>query len=169
MQLYILDKDSLEIAKKLPLKYKKTNYAQKLLVEFGQLISSALGGKEVDDRLYKKLHRGKEIQNFILEHADWCWNYYVSLKRYCHDNYKNIDATLRAAEDIQYLLWNYAFISKGTSTLISNFADIPETAVFRYESHYECKIPTNTVLPIDECIVEYEKYLKWKFREELQV
>jgi hypothetical protein len=35
-------------------------------------------------------------------------------------------------------------------------------AVFRYSKDYQCDIPTNTELPIKECIEQYKKYVEWK-------
>lgn len=42
------------------------------------------------------------------------------------------------------------------------------TAIFRYSKDYKCNIPTNTELPIDECIEEYKKYISWKRKNKIR-
>ena len=145
MQLYILDEDPLESANIL---FNKTNpqYAFKMLIELGQLICSTS-----ISNVYKSVSQGKRQQEFIIYHSSWIFSYFNRLYYLCaHSN-------LNLSSNTENKLCRIGYdLSQSFSS--SNIIEAP----FRYSKEYKCNILTDTILPIEECIKEYRKYLEWK-------
>lgn len=163
MQLFILDKSPYIAPYKIPAIIDKRFYAQKMLIELGQLMSSVLGGKEYDERLYKKKHQGKEFQSFIKENPIWTWVYYCQLALHCMESYnwtENENNTMINYNNIQYLWWDY-FELEGKENKIEKIKSAP----FRYNEKYVCNIPTDSILDINTCVDEYNKYMGWKINK----
>ena len=148
MFLLILDKDPIKSANLVPngIKFKQ-------LIELGQLICSA-GISNV----YKPIRQGKSIQQWIKRNPEWIAMYYFWLKKYCVENIKGKFQTFMNIEmiynDIYFLCCERQ----------KEIKEPLKTAIFRYSIDYshKTKHPTNTELPIDECIKESEKYINWK-------
>ena len=149
IQLFILDK-SAEKSAQILFDAMGSKYCFKLAIEGFQLICSA-GFSDI----YKKIPQGKIFQNWLKDYLparDWF--------------YENVSHLL--------LLSSYEInISEETEIktdkILQDFSDnLPfETenlvyAPFRYAKEYKCNIPTDTLLPIEDCIAEYKKYLEWK-------
>lgn len=141
MMLIILDKDPVKSAQLLPDKIKF-----KQLIELCQLICSA-GLSNV----YKPIKQGKELQKWVMKHKRWIYNYLLELKIY---TFQNIKIGMKTANDIEKIIYDLVVSIKENKE--------PTTAIFRYSKDYECEIPTNTELPIEECIEQYKKYVEWK-------
>ena len=118
----------------------------KQLLELMQLISTEF---EVD--CMKPIKQGKEIRKWIRNNIPWVFSFYHRLGFYCLNNFKLKEETKNKIFKIAHVLDELCKEDKE-----------PKTAIFRYSKDYECKIPTNTELPIDECIEEYKKYIEWK-------
>lgn len=156
MMLIVLDKYPTIAARKLIDRTSK-QFAFKQLIELGQLICST-GVSNV----YKPVSRGKEIQNWILRNPCWVSTFYLALFVYLQDIINMTEDSKKKIRRIRYDLeeniqktgkysWNKAISS----------------AIFRYKKDYKnTKHKTNTELPINEAIEEYEKYLKWKFNDD---
>ena len=123
-------------------------YKFKMLVELGQLISSA----GISDT-YKKIPQGKELQQWVVENSIWTYSYFMELYEWSRKNINMEVATKLKLSCIRWDLYDYA--SKRTEI-------IPLHAYFRYAKEYECGIPSKTLLPIDECIEQYKKYIEYK-------
>lgn len=150
MQLYILDKDPVKAAQLIPDKYKF-----KMLIELGQLICSA----GLSDR-YKPIPQGKELQQWIKDNKLWTFNYFYELLDWSVFNIN------MKAETINKLTYIRDDLDEAIGVAIDfeNF-DIykqPTHAYFRYAAAYRCAIPSKSLLPIDECTMQYKLYLKWK-------
>lgn len=145
MQLYILDKDPIKSAQLIPDKYKF-----KMLIELGQLICSA-GLSDV----YKPIPQGKELQQWVKIYPFWTYKYACQLLMWSEGSVKiKKDTVDRLFKIIFDDLWGYSLNNKENI--------IPVYAYFRYSSNYKCNIPSKTLLPINECIEQYKKYLHWK-------
>lgn len=142
MMLIVLDKDYLESANLLP-----DSIKHKALLELMQMLSCIVGFG------YEKIPQGKEIKKWISENKRWV--YYYANELY---NYLDWKQSLKETTRIKYkclidLLWCECENEKYHE---------PTSAILRYKEGYECKYPTNTELPIEECIREYKKYVEWK-------
>lgn len=144
MQLYILDKDPKEAVNKLPEKYRF-----KMLIELAQMVSTITGCGT-----YKPIKQGKEIQEWIKKHPNWILDYQWELMLWC-DIYINMS---KITEDRLNTIFNTFKYRYRPYVKIDN----PKEAVFRYNSKYKCEYPSNSSLPIDICVSEYNKYLEWK-------
>lgn len=135
MMLIVLDKDPIGAALLLP-----TSIRHKQLLELMQMLSCIVGFG------YDKLSQGKEIKKWISNNKEWVWLYadrlfsfYKNPKKQTIIKYKCLlDLLECASEGEEYKK--------------------PTTAILHYKEGYSCKYPTNTELPIDECVREYEKY-----------
>ena len=142
MMLIILDKDPIKAAEKIP-----DSIRHKQLLELMQMLSCVVGFG------YEKLPQGKKIKEWISKYKKWVYYYAETIYEYL-DWKQSLKKTTR----IKYrclldLLWCECENEKYVK---------PTTAILRYKEGYECKYPTNTELPIEECIREYEKYVEWK-------
>ena len=144
MFLLVLDKNPVKAAELVPDKLKF-----KQLLELCQLICSA-GISNV----YKPIKQGKELQVWVNKHRLWIYRYYKTLWFWCIGNTNLKSKTLLDTYLIKDTLWNCV---KSKKRIV-----YPKTVIFRYSKNYECNIPTNTELPINECIEEYTKYVQWK-------
>ena len=143
MFLLVLDKNPVMAAQLVPDKLKF-----KQLIELAQLVCSC-GISNV----YKPIKQGKELQKWIKQNPKWTYRYLKELYYWC---LKNINITNKTALDMYNILHTMFCLGfyKVTRT--------PKTAIFRYSKCYQIDIPTNTELPINECIEEYKKYVEWK-------
>ena len=152
MFLLVLDKDPTKSADLVPngIKFKQ-------LIELGQLICSA-GISHV----YKPIRQGKSIQQWIKRYPEWIAMYYWWLKDYCIEHIKGSYRTFMHIE----LIYNdiYALCCERQKEIKEPL----NTAIFRYSKDYKCNIPTNTELPIDECVEEYKKYISWKRKNKIR-
>jgi hypothetical protein len=127
------------------------NFLFKSLLELAQLICSC-GISNV----FKRVHRAKEIQNWILKNKLWVYRYYNALYFMC---LKEINAKpitfvklYKIREDLYELVKNKRRIT------------YPKTAIFRYKKGYSTKYKTNSELPIEECMKAYREYIEtYKF------
>jgi hypothetical protein len=146
MFLLVLDEDPITSANLVPDKLKF-----KQLLELGQLICSA-GISDV----YKPIRQGKAIQEWVKKHPEWVAMFYFWLKQYCIENIKGTYKTFMNIELIYRDIYAFCYERR------KEIKEPLTTAIFRYSKDYQCNIPTNTELPIDECIKEYKQYVEWK-------
>lgn len=139
MQLYILDKDPIKSANMIPDKYKF-----KMLIELGQLISTL-----TKNGIYKPVRQGQELVYWIDKNANYVDKYYYTLLKWSEENINMKEKTKNDLYEIWY-------------SLEQNYIENLTYAYFRYAKEYVCNIPSKTLLPIDECITEYRKYIQWK-------
>lgn len=126
----------------------------KQLIELGQLICSTGISSE-----YKKINRGKAIQDWIVRHPTWTYWYYKDLLYQCQDIFKNPSAYKRAAKIKQDLLLDENTGMEDNPTIT--------TAIFRYKQGYHSEYTTNSELPIDIACKEYIRYIEtYKFKKE---
>lgn len=142
MQLYILDRDPVKSAQLIPDKYKF-----KMLIELGQLICSA-GLSDV----YKPIAQGKELQQWVKENTLYIKYYFYELFIWTREN---IRMSRETNSKLMKIYSDLIFESSLENCSI-------DSAYFRYACTYQCAIPSKTLLPIDECIRQYKKYLEWK-------
>lgn len=147
MNLFILDKNPVSSANRL-VEIMGDKYAFKMLIELGQLVCSA-GISNV----YKKIPQGKKIQEWVKENPYYVWAYMKTLFHLLHDS------SIKIKKQNKWKICQIIFdILENTE--IRTFRT--DTAYFRYAKEYECDIPNDTLLSIEKCITETEKYLKWK-------
>ena len=141
MFLLVLDKNGAKSARLVPdgIKFKQ-------LLELMQLLSTEF---EID--CMKPIKQGKEIRKWIRNNISWVFSFYHGLAFYCLFKMKSKSET-------KYKIFRIAHI---LDELCEEEKE-PTTAIFRYSKDYQCDIPTNTELPIEQCISEYQKYIKWK-------
>ena len=146
MFLIILDKNPYEAAVKIP-----EGYKHKQLLELMQMISCVV------DFGYKQLSNGKEIKNWIKKNKLWVCTYIKVLM----DNVNVSSSTYIKYKCLLDLLYEDCKDIEETLPLVIPNA---RTAVFRYVKEYKefTEYETNTELPIDIAIKEYEKYMNWK-------
>lgn len=150
MMLVVAEKNPIENALYIKENTNK-NFLFKSLLELGQLICSC-GISNV----FKRVHRAKEIQKWILNNKLWVYRYYTALYFTCLINIKIKPATFVKLYNIRQDLFE----------LIKHKRRItyPKTAIFRYKKGYNTKYKTNIELPIEECTKEYKKYIEtYKF------
>lgn len=142
MMLIILDKDPIKAARKVP-----ASIRHKQLLELMQMLSCIV------EFGYDRLPQGKDIKIWISNNKNWVWWYVRAL----YEDYI-VYSKPKLETKIKYrCLTDLLECASRNEEYIE-----PTTAILRYKKGYECKYPTNTELPIDECIREYEKYLAWK-------
>lgn len=143
MMLIILDKDPIKAAEKIP-----DSIRHKQLLKLMQMLSCVVGFG------YEKIHQGKKIKEWISKYKKWVYYYAETIYEYL-----DCKELLKKTTRIKYkclldLLWCECVNEKYVK---------PTTAIFRYVKEYDGTFyPTNTELPIEECISEYEKYCVWK-------
>ena len=121
----------------------------KQLIELAQLICSA-GFSHV----YKRVNRGKEIQDWIRHNKWFTSQYFRRLWFYCM-------ATTNIKHETSYKISKILYALEDT---IDNCRK-PTTCVFRYKKGYDTDVPSNTELPIGKGVEEYRKYiLEYKFK-----
>ena len=153
MMLLILHKTPIGCVDYL-LKHTNKKYLSKQVLEIMQLLCSA-GYSDV----YDKIPQGKEIQNWIKSsHTNemylWIYLNYVFYLEVLTVKPETLKKYLKIYQDF-------------TDKAIGNIADSTDikSAIFRYKKEYESFIPSNTELPVEECIKEYRKYLDWKIKQ----
>lgn len=149
--LLILDENPTEAALSVP---KALQHKQ--LLELVQMLSHIL------DFGYEKLPQGRELKAWICKNKLWTYTY---AKVLIHD------LNLKKSTKIKYKCL-LDLLEESCRDLDECCRDLDEcplvvpkatTAVFRYVKEYEdTEYPTNSELPIDVAVKEYEKYLKWK-------
>lgn len=140
MQLYILDKDPLKSASKIPDKYKF-----KMLIELGQLVCSA----DISD-VYKKINQGKELQQWVFDNKCWVYHYFEYLLNWSK---RNINMKKDTVVKLDKIHEDFAI-----ATLFDE-ATVPTHAYFRYHKDYKCAVKSKTLLPIEKCVEQYIRYL----------
>jgi len=145
LQLYILDRNPIIAAQKVPDKYKF-----KMLIELGQLICSA-GISDV----YKKIPQGKELQDWVSQYKIWTYKYFLGLYRWSENNIK---MELKTSIKLITILTQLSHKCCSEATSSAN----PTHGHFRYEKNYICDVESKSLLPIDKCIEEYTKYIEYK-------
>lgn len=148
MMLIILDKNPHKSAELVPdrLKFKQ-------LLELGQLICSA-GISDV----FKPIKQGKVLQWWVKNNKLWVNKYFtdlfnwsiknINLKRQTYN--KLFKIRLNLFDSIDYIKMKY-----------------PKTAIFRYIKGYAefTKYKSDSELPINIAVKEYQKYIKYKETE----
>lgn len=145
MMLLVLDKNPTEAALSVPQELR-----HKQLLELMQMLSCVV------DFGYDKIPQGRELKAWICKNKLWVYTYAkvlmqdLNLKRSTQIKYKCLlDLLYEECRDIE----------ESMPLVIPN----AHTAVFRYVKEYKgTKYSTNTELPINIAVEEYEKYLKWK-------
>ena len=157
MMFLILDETPLGSVDYL-LKHTNEKYLKKQVLELLQLICSA-GYSNV----YKKIPQGKAIQDWIkADHTNQLYVfYYLEYAFYLLYNELN-----PIPEKYDQIFLDYMESIKLYNWDQCNCTDI-KTAIFRYQKQYKeyTTYETNIELPIDICIKEYRKYLKWKIEQ----
>ena len=146
MMLLITSSNPIIAASQVPDKLKF-----KQLLELCQMFCS-LGYSDI----YKPVKQGKEVQKWISKNKTWCQLYADWLYFWC---LSHINMKVKTKNDIKEIIQQestYKFI------ISNNKIPHAKTAIFRYVNTYKCKYKTNTELPINEAIVEYKAYIKWK-------
>lgn len=118
-------------------------YKFKMLIELAQMISTLTGVG------YKPIKQGKELVSWIDEHRHYTFFYFAWLFLWSK---KNINMKPQTQKSLYIILKSLPPLSP----------KVPHMAYFRYKSGYECDVESKTLLPVDICIKEYEKYLNWK-------
>lgn len=149
MFLLILDKNPIYSAELVP-----NGIVLKQVVELCQLICSA-GISDV----YKPIKQGKKLQEWIKKNPEWTYIYLNILMYRAKCLFKvSRDSFLKILQ-----------ICIDLSNICNDSMEEEiETAIFRYSKDYKCNIPTNSELPIDECIEEYKKYITWKQKNKIR-
>ena len=151
VMLIICDESPVKSAAYL-IKHTNKNFCFKSLLELSQLICSC----EISS-VYKPIKQGKELQEWIKKYHFWIITFYAQLFRYVRKNLNLKESTIIKFLKIQGDLSDYYFKNKCKNRK-------PKTAIFRYVKEYEefTEYPTNTELPIEIAIKEYEKYVEFK-------
>ena len=141
MFLIILDSNPTNAALKIPKKYK-----HKQLLELMQMISCGV------DFGYKQLPTGKEIKAWINKNSYWVYTFAKVLMS---------QVNLKEETKIKYnCLLDLLYLKTGRGIIVPNIT----TGIFRYKKEYaeNTTYKTNSELPVEIVIKEYEKYIKWK-------
>ena len=161
MMFLVLAKTPLSSVEYL-LNHTNRKYLKKQVLELLQLICSA-GYSDV----YKKIPQGKEIQNWIkANHTNemFVWYYldYAFHILYLPSN-MGYGPEYEIPENYKQIYDDF------TNAVVKELTDPTDirTAIFRYQKQYKeyTTYETNIELPIDICINEYRKYLKWKIEQ----
>lgn len=102
---------------------------------------------------YAATYQGKTLHSWVLENKNWILNYFNCLVSWCFTNLK-LSQELKSI--FTSILWNNQF-DEGRYL---------RTAIFRYDKNYKHCILSDSELPIDLAIEEYQTYLTWKFNNE---
>lgn len=119
-----------------------------MLIELCQLLS----GAGITD-VYKPIKQGKELQAWVSSHRHYTYSYFDKLFRWSKSHVNMSAETIVKLEQIQVDLKN---------SLGKVAEKVPTHAYFRYAKEYKCDVASKTLLPIEDCIAEYKKYLEWK-------
>ncbi len=141
MFFIILDSNPTNAALKIPKKYK-----HKQLLELMQMISCVV------DFGYEKLPTGKEIKAWINKNSYWVYTFAKVLMR---------QVNLKEETRIKYnCLLDLLYLKTERGITVPNIT----TGIFRYKKEYaeNTTYETNSELPVEIVIKEYEKYIKWK-------
>lgn len=142
MMLIILDKDPVEAATILP-----KSIRHKQLLELMQMLSCVLNFG------YDKLSNGKAIKDWISRNKSWVYLYAKTL----YDLFVATAKNPKKETKIKYK----CLLDLLLCECEVNYEQ-PTTAVLRYKEGYKCKYPTDTELPIEECVEIYKDYAQWK-------
>lgn len=148
MMLIILDKNPHKSAELVPdrLKFKQ-------LLELGQLICSA-GISNV----FKPIKQGRVLQEWVKNNKLWVDKYFVDLFNW---SIKNIN--------LKRQTYNKLFKIRLNLSDSIGYIKIrhPKTAIFRYIKDYTefTKYKSDSELPINIAVKEYQKYIKYKEEE----
>lgn len=148
MFLLFLHEEPLKCADLVPNKLKF-----KQLLEVCQLVCSTGISK-----VYKPIKQGKELQEWIKKYPEWTAIFFWKLKNYCKDNVK---LKYKTFLDIEMIYNDLYFLC---ANRVKKIKEPLKTAIFRYSKDYEqhTTYKTNSELPIEVCVKEYEKYINWK-------
>lgn len=103
---------------------------------------------------YHKIPQGKKIREWISNNKVWFLKYITEL----HDLFCETAKNPKPQTIIKYR----CLISLLNCECMSEKYIKPTTAILRYIKGYKCEYPTDTELPIDECIKIYQDYVIWK-------
>lgn len=149
MMLIILDKNPHKSAELVPdrLKFKQ-------LLELGQLICSA-GISDV----FKPIKQGKVLQEWVKNNIEWIEKFYRELYKWCliHINMKDITRIKLTKIWRDILNFPIGWRCKYQ----------PATVIFRYIKEYTefTEYKSDSELPINIAVKEYQKYIKYKEEE----
>ena len=143
MFLLVLDKNPTNSAQLVPKRYK-----HKQLLELMQMLSCVVNFG------YEKLPTGKEIKKWIEKNPDWT---YIYAKILMHE------LNLKEETKIKYTCLLDLLYLKCNKFIVPN----AKTAIFRYVQEYSefTEYQSNSELPIDIAVKEYQKYLEYKEKE----
>lgn len=141
--LIVLDANPIKAAEKMP-----ESICYKQLLELMQMLSFVVNFG------YDKIPQGKEIKEWISNNKIWVYEYTEALFSFFCTTVKNPKK--------QTLIKYKCLLDLLKCECENEKYKKPTTAILRYKDGYECKYPTNTELPIEECINIYQDYTKWK-------
>lgn len=145
MMLLILDENPCTAAHRVPEKLK-----HKQLLELMQMISCVVNFG------YDRIPQGKALKEWIEKNKEWVYTY---CKVLMHMLPMKTSTCIKYRCLIDLLYEECRDIERNMPLVVPN----AKTAVFRYVKEYKgTEYPTNTELPIDVAVKEYERYLKWK-------
>ena len=142
--LLVLDKNPTEAALSVPQELR-----HKQLLELMQMISCVVNFG------YEKIPQGREIKAWICKNKLWVYTYAKVLMQ---------DLNLKRSTQIKYKCL-LDLLEESCKDFDEWYLTVPnaKTAIFRYVKEYEdTEYPTNTELPIEVAVKEYERYVKWK-------
>lgn len=142
MFLLVLDKNPVQSARLIPNKIKF-----KQLLELSQLVCSA-GISDV----FKPIKQGKELQQWILQNKSWTNLFMYELLNWAKEN-----INMKPETDLKL---TQIFNDLDKQTKITG--NTPKSAIFRYTKEYICNTPSKTELPIEQAVLEYQKYKQYK-------
>lgn len=142
MFLLVLDKNPVKSARLIPNKIKF-----KQLLELSQLICSA-GISDV----FKPINQGKELQQWVSKNKEWINLFMFELLNWAKEN-----INMKPETDLKL---TKIFNDLDRQTKITGCT--PKSAIFRYAKEYVCDTPSKTELPIEQAVLEYQKYKKYK-------
>lgn len=150
MMLIVLDKNPITAARKIP-----DGIRHKALLELMQMLSCVVGFG------YHKIPQGKRIKEWISNNKVWVWNYattmYFDYIVYSKPKEETIIKYKCLLDLLKCQWWNQQEYKK------------PATAIFRYVKEYKgTSYPTDSALPIDIAVEEYQKYLNFKKQQRIK-
>lgn len=152
MMLIIASKNPLEAVKYLN-EHTNKNFCFKQLIELCQL----LAGCGITDKM-QPINQGRAIMDWILRNKYWVFIYFSFLSRWAKYSVKMKRSTLVKIKGVGLDLFRS----------IREFDKPITTAIFRYRKGYECEYESNSELPIDVAVEEYKKYIKYKFKKDIE-
>ena len=145
MMLLILDENPCTAAHRVPEKLK-----HKQLLELMQMISCVVNFG------YDRIPQGKAIKEWISKNKLWVYTY---CKVLMHMLPMKTSTCIKYRCLIDLLYEECRDIERSMPLVVPN----AKTAIFRYVKEYkDTEYPSNTELPIDVAIKEYEKYVEFK-------